>query len=225
MKTMIDVAKFLPAADALRRICVALSVLDIIVSAPDPLRQDYAFEQEWALGIDIATMENGGGDGYLVAFGPYGVIILGFDHESEMSPYSSTPVAPWPGMLEFIPEAYSEILADLPEFLHDGVPLVTCCAWLPAGEAKWRTGDIGFPSDSGDTCPDGSVMLFGFLTDPDPSAYVETLSVSSPPLAIDAVGKILQLARITPEMVVALNPECSLEAVVDEIAATGYPTS
>lgn len=115
-------------------------------------------------------MENGSGDGFAVLFTPAGVLICGFDHESEMCPYGTDYEQVWPGVIDDVPAALRPLLDD-PACRDECIdaPRVTACLWRATGDTVWHTGPvIDFPADIDD--PDGSGFLFHLLTDRSPEA-------------------------------------------------------
>lgn len=110
------------------------------------------------------------------------MLIRGFDHESEMSPYGTDDEEVWPGVIDEVPAALRPLL-DEPAFFDEGidVPRVTVCLWWEPGDTAWRTGSaIAYPAGSED--PDGSGFLFHLLTDrsPRPSGPTSRTTTSAP---------------------------------------------
>src|SRR5262249_12946882 len=92
----------LPEPARLKRLCIALAILDEIV-CPDWEGRYYSFDPKWAKGEQMASMRNGSGDDYYIGFGKAGVFVKGFDHESKMSPYQHEPPKLWPGLFDGVP--------------------------------------------------------------------------------------------------------------------------
>lgn len=88
MSTVHETAALLPGPAELRIHVRALAVLDATIG-DDPRFRCYTFDATWGPGEEAALMENGSGDDFSVLFTPAGVLIRGFDHESEMSPYGT----------------------------------------------------------------------------------------------------------------------------------------
>src|SRR5687768_11943976 len=92
----------LPEPDTLLKICKALALISLIYEYKEELRY-YMFSgssQDKMNGI--FSMYNGQGDLLYIFFSETGVLIYGFDHEADMSPFAiDEPV--WPGLLEKVP--------------------------------------------------------------------------------------------------------------------------
>ncbi|MFJ8208499.1 hypothetical protein [Streptomyces sp. NPDC096033] len=220
MSTVHATAALLPEPALLRAHLRALAVLDGAIG-DDPRSTRYRFDAGWGPGQEAALMENGSGDEFSVLFTPAGVLIRGFDHESQMSPHATDDERVWPGVIDDVPSALRPLL-DEPAF-HDeglGTPRVTACLWRETGDTAWRTGpDIGFPSGSPD--PDGSGHLFRLLTDRSPEAVQAHFEDHyERPVPLEAVRHVLAGHPLTPETARALNPAAlSDEALLGRIAA------
>ncbi|WP_329256698.1 hypothetical protein OG223_33865 [Streptomyces sp. NBC_01478] len=205
MSTVHEVAALLPDPAELHVHLQALAFLDALIGG-DPLSCEYVFDLDWGPGVDAALMDNGSGDEFSVSFSPAGVLVRGFDHESEMSPYGTDDGEVWPGVVDEVPAVLLPLLHD-PAF-HDedigGVP-VTVCLWRETGDTAWRTGSaIDFPA--GRTDPDGAAHLFRLLTDRSPEfiqAYFEDYYACRAPL--DAVRLVLAGHPLTPAIMTAFG--------------------
>ncbi|MFQ6144534.1 hypothetical protein ACLMNJ_15875 [Streptomyces seoulensis] len=222
MTTVHEIAALLPTPTRLRAHLRALAALDAAIG-DDPRFSQYTFDATWSPGVEAALMENGSGDDFAVLFTPAGVLIRGFDHESEMSPYGTDDEQVWPGVIDEVPAALRPFL-DEPAFQDEGVdvPRVTACLWQATGDTVWRTGSaIAFPEGSGD--PDGSGYLFHLLTDRSPEAVQEWFEdYYERPVPLDAVRHVLAGHPLTPAVAVALNPAALSESALLRRIAT-YP--
>src|SRR5438309_1238962 len=95
----------IPPIEELRALVQSLAMLDAIVMRDWEYRY-YSFNCRWAEGEQMASMRNGEGDGWYCGFGVGGAFLKGFDHESEMSPWSKESSKVWPGVLDSVPEAF-----------------------------------------------------------------------------------------------------------------------
>ncbi|MFF4244375.1 hypothetical protein ACFYY2_07870 [Streptomyces sp. NPDC001822] len=220
MSTVHETAALLPDPDELRLHLRALAVLDAALG-DDPAFCCYTFDAAWGPGEEAALMDNGSGDDFSVLFTPDGVLIRGFDHESQMSPYGSDDEEVWPGVIDDVPAALRPIL-DEPAFREEGsdVPRVTACLWRETGDTAWRTGSgICFPPGSED--PDGSGHLFHLLTDRSPEAVQAYLEdYYERPVPLEAVRHVLAGHALTPAISAALDPAAlSDDALLRRIAA------
>ncbi|POX58749.1 hypothetical protein C3492_35790 [Streptomyces sp. Ru62] len=206
MSTVRETAALLPNPARLRAHLRALAALEGAI-CDDPRFCQYTFHADWSPGIEAALMENGSGDDFAVLFTPAGVLIRGFDHESEMSPYGADDKQVWPGVIDEVPAALRPLL-DEPAFHDEGIdaPRITACLWQATGDTVWRTGSaIAFPAGSED--PDGSGFLFHLLTD----RSAETVQAwfedyYERPVPLDAVRHVLAGHPLTPAVAKALNP-------------------
>ncbi|MFE5090418.1 hypothetical protein ACFRCI_08445 [Streptomyces sp. NPDC056638] len=220
MSTVHETAALLPNPTELRSHLSALAILDATIGG-DPQFCCYTFDTAWGPGEEAALMENGSGDDFSVLFTPAGVLIRGFDHESEMSPYATDGEQVWPGVIDEVPATLRQLL-DEPAFHDEGIdaPRVTACLWRKAGDTAWRAGSaIAFPPGSED--PDGSGFLFHLLTDRSPEAVQAHFEdYYERPIPLDAVRHVLAGRPLTPAIAAALNPAAlSDNALLRRIAA------
>ncbi|MFJ6721321.1 hypothetical protein [Streptomyces sp. NPDC091259] len=220
MSTVHETAALLPDPAQLRAHLRALAVLDATIG-DDPRFCCYTFDAAWGPGTEAALMENGSGDDFSVLFTPDGVLIRGFDHESEMSPYGTDDEQVWPGVIDEVPAALRPLL-DAPAFRDEGIdaPRVTACLWRKTHDTAWRTGSsIAFPAGSKD--PDGSGFLFPLLIDRSPEAVQAHFEdYYERPVPLDAVRHVLAGHPLTPAITAALNPAVlSDDALIRRIAA------
>ncbi|MEU3722140.1 hypothetical protein [Streptomyces sp. NPDC031705] len=220
MSTVHDTAALLPDPAGLRAHLRALAVLDAAIG-DDPRYCQYTFDAAWGPGTEAALMENGSGDDFSVLFTPAGVLVRGFDHESQMSPYGTDDEQVWPGVIDDVPATLRPLLDD-PAFHEEGlgVPRVTACLWRETGDTAWRTGSaLTFPPGSAD--PDGSGFLFDLLTTRSPEAVQAHFEdYYERPVPLDAIRHVLAGHPLTPAVAAALNPAAlSDNALLGRIAA------
>ncbi|MBT2489198.1 hypothetical protein J7E96_11825 [Streptomyces sp. ISL-96] len=220
MSTVHEIAALLPEPAKLRAHLRALAILDATIGGDSQFCR-YAFDTSRGPGEETALMENGSGDDFSVHFTPAGVLIRGFDHESEMSPYGTDDEQVWPGVIDEVPAALSSLL-DEPACRDKGVdvPRVTACLWRATGNRAWRTGSaIAFPPGSDD--PDGSGFLFRLLADRSAEAVqAQFEDYYERPVPLDAVRHVLAGHPLTPAITAALNPAAlSHDALLRRIAA------
>ncbi|WP_406366385.1 hypothetical protein [Streptomyces sp. NBC_00645] len=216
-----DIADALPDIGSLRDLCRSMAMAEAILNPGGEC--SYSYSARWSETEEAASMRNGSGDEYDIVFAPTGAYIRGFDHESPLSPYHHEDVpAPWPGVLDSVPEAFRAYV-DEPAFTDEaGCPVVTVCLWRTADAPSWEAGRITFPEGHPD--PDGSAWLFPLLVDPTPEAfqafaedYYET-SVN-----IEAVRDLYELRALGRSHITALNPSAGVETVIAEARSIGYP--
>src|SRR6476646_7444857 len=111
--TMPALLERLPSPDALRELSVAVAVLDVAMSPEDePDDRCFRFDPRDPSGVAMASMDNGSGDRYFIAFTEDAVFGWGFAHESPMNPFTLTPVAVWPGLLDGLPARFDPLTRD-----------------------------------------------------------------------------------------------------------------
>ncbi|MEV0645157.1 hypothetical protein AB0I28_07825 [Phytomonospora sp. NPDC050363] len=159
-----DVLPHLPEPEALRSRLRAMAVLD---AAFNPTYPRHLYWPRWRPGVAMASMDNGGGDSYGVVFDPAGVLLFGFDHESEVSPWRDDDHEHWPGLLDGLPAALATYPAD-EELLFEDFFDATAVAWWTA-DGGWACGPVTFGDED-----DGAGWLFGLATATDaPRAYAD----------------------------------------------------
>jgi hypothetical protein len=146
----------LPSVAILRRRCEALARLDRALD-PDADVPTHDFDRR----AGIFWVRDNGGDHLQIAFMRAGVVILGFDHESRMSPaYNDERI--WPSVVDALPSSLRRALADY--LLGDDI---TFCIWRRTNERRWRSGVVHRPRGRD---VDGSTRLLAIL-DGDPRRY------------------------------------------------------
>jgi len=190
-------------------------MLDAVLS-PDWEYRYYSFNSKWAPDEMMASMRNGSGDEYFILFNSAGAIIKGFDHESPMSPYASESQATWPGVLDEVPTEFHGFLAEPAFSIQD----TTFCVWRRHGDATWQTGKMTYPHA---TDPDGSEGLL-FILDGNPTTYQAFAEdYYGQNIELAAVAHIYEHKALTPEILIGLNADVTIEELEDEVAGIGYP--
>ena len=207
----------LPALERTRALTRSLAVLDAILS-PEWEYRYYSFDPSWGDDQAMASMRNGSGDDWFCWIGPPGAAILGFDHESPMSPYAVEPRRLWPGLTEGIPQAFVEPVLREPAF---SPAETTFLIWREREDSAWRSGPVEPP---GGRDPDGAEWMLALVHRDDPRGYVEyAADYYEVELGLGPVAAVWRSEPLTPEVVEALNPGVTLADVRDDVAATGYP--
>jgi hypothetical protein len=132
----------------------AATAAEALLCEEDSLRR-YQYTEDWEPNVDLATFNNGGGDDMFIASSKDGVIIKGFDHESDVSPYGREDHSPWPGMFDGVPPQLLRLLDDPAICKED----ITFLHWLSAGHVEWARGPVVFPKGE----RDGSEWLLTLL--------------------------------------------------------------
>ena len=110
----------------------------------------YSFNSKWSAGQEMTSMRNGQGDAWFCVFSDVGVFLKGFDHESQMSPWSAKPPQVWRGVLDEVPDRFNPFATEPAFSMGD----TTFCIWRGHDDDVWRTGHIEWPSGED---PDGKV--------------------------------------------------------------------
>ncbi len=209
----------LPEAERLRDLTRALAVLDAVLEQQWDLRV-FSFDAAWGEKEQMGSMRNGSGDDWFCWFGSVGVAIVGFDHESPMSPHARQPPSLWPGLLDDVPAVF---LADVLEEPAFSIEDSTFVIWREAGDRAWHASEVDAPCS---TDPDGAQGLLEPLIHDDPSWYVAFASdyheVDVDPAA---VASIYAGEPLTSSMVSALGAARAPDAALHEAAEMGYPTA
>ncbi|MFE6702592.1 hypothetical protein [Streptomyces sp. NPDC057718] len=214
-----DVARGLPGISALTDLCRSLAMLDAIL-CPEWDDRWHGFDAQWSPTEAMASMRDGAGGEFSVVFSADGAYARGFDHESPMSPYVDD--APWPGVLDEVPEVFRRYV-DEPSFCDEfGLPVVTACLWRESGDDRWRAGPVEFPEDGEDS--DGADWLFQLLVTGTPESYREWAEDHfETAVDLEAVRHVYALRPLTDEVVAALNPERIPAELAEDIKEIGYP--
>ena len=170
-------------------------------------------------------MRDGSGNDCFIVFTPDGAFIKGFDHESAMAPGHSSPAQLWPGLIDGVPDVFTEFLSEPALADPDGDFSATYCLWRRIDDAAWQTGPVSFVGLEGRDDPDGAHQFLDLLTDPTPRSYLDfARSYFEVELAPAAVAHVLDLRPLTDEVVARLNPDVALADLTAELATAGYPT-
>lgn len=195
-------------------------MLDAVLS-PDWEYRYHSFDTDWADGEEMASMRDGSGNEYSIAFSAAGAYIRCFDHESPMSPYGNDG-EPWPGVIDDVPELFRRFVEE-PAFTdEDDVPVVTACMWRGPTDDRWHHGVIDFPA--GNLDPDGAAGLCELLVDRSPEAFRSFAEdYYEVPVDLEAVRHVYALRPLSQKLVSSLNPEVTLADLAADIAQIGYP--
>lgn len=140
----------------------SLAMLDAILEAEWDYRY-YSFNAKWSETEEMGSMRNGSGDDLFALFTSSGAFLRGFDHESPMSSWLTTPPKVWPDVLEHVPAEFSGALNEPAFHMED----TTFCIWCLTRDSTWSKGSVAFPSGED---PDGSQRMLSEL-DGQPETY------------------------------------------------------
>lgn len=190
-------------------------MLDAIIERQWEYRY-YMFNNKWAEGEQMASMDNSSGDKFYCAFGSAGAFLKGFDHESEMSPWANEKLKIWPGVLDDVPEEFKAFVAE-PAFEMDAT---TFCIWRRHQDAEWSTGRISFPD--GDD-PDGSAWMLSIL-DGNPGTYQNWAEgYYERPVNLSAIQRIYGYEPLTLQLVEEFGIATDFAGIAADAAEIGYP--
>ncbi|MFD8216878.1 hypothetical protein ACFV2U_24825 [Streptomyces sp. NPDC059697] len=216
-----EVTRRLSEISTVRDCSRAMAMLDAILSL-DWDSRFYSFDSHWSPTEEMASMRDGCGNEYSIVFSAAGAYARGFDHESPMSPYRDDPLAPWPGLIDTVPEVFRSCVEE-PAFSEpDGTPRATVCFWREQSDVAWRSGAVEVPSEGGEDA-DGAEWLFDVLADGRPEAYQQFAEqYYEIAVDLDAVRDVYALRPLSQSIISSLNPEVSLDDLAEDIAQIGY---
>ncbi|GAA2151564.1 hypothetical protein FHX52_0552 [Humibacillus xanthopallidus] len=220
---MADLLERLPSPHRLRELSIALAILDVAMSPEDdPDDRYFRFDPRDSSGVALASMDNGSGDRYFIAFTEDTVFGWGFSHEYPMNPFARTPVAVWPGLLHDMPAAFEPLTRDARFQLADTF-MATAAFWSQGGR-RWHTGSVIPPA--GEPDPDGAEELFELILDDNPQTFArfaeDYFDVRPDDAAVNAVYRSKPL---DPAILAALNPHADYENVRAQLRAMGLSAS
>lgn len=158
-------------------------------------------------------------------FTPAGSVLLGFDHESPMSPHATCTgiddFRPWPGVYDSLPELLLEAIHVNPFGDEFDYREVTLCLWNETTRKMWQKGDIEYPErDYGD--PDGESYLLGWLADYAEDPVGKFATVYGWEVDPDAMTELLSGDYITRECLTTLKPSCNVAELIPRLEVMGY---
>ena len=225
------IAARLPEPEVMKRSLRALAVFEVI--RHDRWRTSF-FDVTKPYG-SVGTTNNGAGDEFSVYFLEEGTFIRTFDHESDISPWArldaDVEAAPYPGLLEPLPEVFAPVLAD-PELLTNfGVIPVTGTFWRLAGETTWSHGQALDPQDGSPWSEDASTWADRLVSDYLPltvEAYTKDQEENGNPADGAAFAHVWAGLPLTQDIVNRIGVEWrdeprALADVLADLVKVGYP--
>jgi hypothetical protein len=205
----------MPEPRSLMRLTKAIAMLDAIIQ-PEWEYRYYSYDSRWSPTENVASMRNGQGDQWFCVFGPPGVFIKGFDHESPMSSWSRNAESVWPGVLDQVPSAFASCVKE-PAFSMDDT---TFCVWRRVDDVKWRKGNIDYPNGED---PDGSAWMLALL-DGNPETYqAYAKGYFEREISLAPIRKIYDATPITSELVREINPDIEFADLLKDASVIAYP--
>jgi hypothetical protein len=208
----------LAGIDRLRRLCQSLALLDAIWS---PLGyREHQFCALWRPNQSLASWDNFCGDNYFIRFDNAGAIIKGHAHESAVWASIVDSGQPFPGVLEDIPEEFSDFHPEPVWAIERFGGFTTFCTWRRYNDLVWQVGPVDIPPRASF---DGSSDLLHLL-DGDAVRYrAWAEDYYDRPVPQWAVDHIYAHVPICEEVITSLNPQASPTELVQDVSSIGYP--
>ncbi|MCR9211412.1 MAG: hypothetical protein NXI28_24575 [bacterium] len=205
----------LPAIESLRQRMQQMAALESVF-AIEYGQSDYTFHPKWGRSEQMGAVKNGSGDELFAHFTPAGCCIIGFAHESAMSPYRTNPPGLWPGMLLSVPADFKSSL-DEPAF---DIQSTTFVVWRLASDDAWHTDDLEYSADS---YGDGSNDLLSRLL-MSPIKFAEWLEENyEVDVVADIVTHVFENRPLSSAQLCDLNSNASPATLKAAVTETGYP--
>lgn len=204
----------LPDIDSLRQRLQQLAAIESVL-AIEYGESRFEFHPKWDHSEQMGAFRNGSGDDVFAHFTHSGCIIIGFAHESKMSPYRTNPPELWPGLLSDVPE---EFKASLEEPAFD-IASTTFIVWRRATDREWETSAIEY---SNDEYGDGSHELLANLIYT-AEEFAEWLS-GNYEVEVDSgiVSSVFANNPLTNQQLSTLNPDATTKQLRKAVMETGY---
>ncbi len=207
-----------PGPSRLRELTQSIALLDEIL-CEDWESRYYSFDPAWDESSEVASMRNGEGDQWFLWFSREGLVLLGFDHESPMSP-ALRDGSLWQGLVEGIPR---ELQYALEEPAFDAGNL-TFVIWRLATDDRYHVAPVQFPGGDGSD-PDGSAHLLGILDD-NPTTYANWASdYYDCKVDLAAVEKIYAHEPLDADTVKLLRRDRDFAEIAESARAMKYPVA
>jgi hypothetical protein len=221
---MPETVDFLSPAD-LRDILRGMAVVTLLFERRLPPPPDHEFRIDPVSEITVGIWRDFAGNRCHCVFTPVGSLILGFDHESPMSPHATctgpSDFRTWPGVYDSLPIGLLMIVEEHkfdPDFDYREV---TFCLWNLGSGKTWTKGDITYPErDYGD--PDGESYILGRIKAYHRDFVDEFRDTYRWELEKRAVAELLSGDEIERACLMRLKLACDLNSVVPEIEKMGY---
>ena len=211
----------LPSIDELRRRMQQMTVLESILSVLIGIESlTFSFHPSWGQHQQVGCFDNGCGDELYVHFVKSGCLIIGFDHESMMTPYRVNPPVLWPGLLESVPQEFQSSLNE-PAF---DIPATTFFIWRLDDASKWTSSDVEFPGNDNVDYDGSSHLLAELLRDA--AEFADWLEENfETDIDRRIVERVFQGAPLSNADLISLCPSAKLSTLRALVTSAGYPLS
>jgi hypothetical protein len=205
----------LPDINSLRQRLQQMAAIESVF-AVNCGESQFEFHPKWDRSEQMGAFKNGSGDEMFAHFTESGCIIIGFAHESEMSPYRTSPPKLWPGLLSGIPLEFKASLAE-PAF---DIASTTFVVWRLATDNAWHTGTIEYCNDE---FGDGSQELLPHLIH-NALSFSDWLA-DNYEVDIDnaIVASVFANNPLTNQQLSTLNSDAETKHLRKAVKETGYP--
>ncbi len=205
----------LPDIESLRQRLQQMAAIESVFAIEYGASQ-FEFHPQWDRSEQMGAFKNGSGDEIYAHFTQAGCIIIGFAHESAMSPYRTIPPELWPGLLSGVPVEFKESLAE-PAF---DLANTTFVVWRLSTDTVWRTATVEYPNDE---YGDGSHELLSHFIYTE-KQFAEWLA-DNYEVEVDTaiVASVFQNRPLTNLQLSTLNPDTKTNKLRQTVAETGYP--
>ncbi len=209
-----DLSRF-PGISSLRKRLQQMAAVEAVFAITEGATV-FEFHPEWGRSEQMGAIKNGSGDELFAHFTRSGCCIIGFAHESAMSPYRTKPAKLWPGLLSSVP---SESKSTLDEPAFD-IECTTFAIWRFTNGDAWRTEDLGY---SDDAYGDGSQELLA-LANLTANEFADWLEENyEVDIDDELIKEVFENQSISEAQLSALKPDVSTKKLRAAIAQTGYP--
>lgn len=206
----------MPSIETLRNRMQQMSAITAVF-AVEYGESQFEFHPKWSRHEQMGAIKNGCGDELFAHFVAAGCFIKGFAHESNMSPHNRQPPKLWPGLLDSVPNAFSQSVKE-PAF---DIPATTFVIWRLADDDFWSTSDI---EDCDDDYGDGSADLLK----PFSWTYLEFTDWLQENYEVDVDGSIVESVfnnrPLSDADMAILNPSQPPRVLRNAVRETGYAT-
>lgn len=208
----------MPNKEKLRSHLVSLCALEIISSNEDSERL-HKFVKRSELG-ELFHLDAAAGDNLYLLFSKDGIIVRGFDHESELSPYNKESFEPVKGIYENAPAALLDSLRKMIIYEED-FDEVTFCAWNLVDSTNWF---MGKPESNR---KDSGIWLGDLeqerLLSPKDWCVEVGAQVFGLDIHEDIVEDIFNHQPIEPKTISQLNPDRNVNSALADLISLQYP--
>lgn len=204
----------LPDINSLRQRLQQMAAIESVIAIEYGVSQ-FEFHPKWDRSEQMGAFKNGSGDELFAHFTPSGCIIIGFAHESRMSPYRTSPPELWPGLLSGVPVEFKASL-DEPAF---DIASTTFVVWRRSTDTYWQTADIEY---SNDEYGDGSHELLSHLIYT-AAEFAEWLA-DNYEVDIDSgiISSVFANNPLTNQQLSALNADATTKQLRKAVIETGF---